>query len=711
MTDNEYKYWAFLNYSPSDNREPHPDTQVVGRRCWGNWLHDALKKFSIPAEFVGQINGRGEIIPERIAPIFLDESELSETATLSADVCQALAQSRCLIVICSPRSAQSRQMNEVVRYYKQHGRGKPILPIVVAGEPHASEGNKPGKSLADECFVPALCHPVSPDGTIDTTRRAGKSIFVDARHGVAKREILANDDRHAEADLEMAKIQLIALLLGVGFNGLWWREQKRHFIDLAAAQQQVAEVRRELQAAQRQTREAQNQVLEIQNLPRDIHDQIQAAQQQANEAQKQLQEFQNQVRDTQTQLAEARHRALAAESKVLEAQQQARAAQSQLEPARKQAGMAQNAQSQLEETRHQVQGAHDQLLAAQSQVLEFQNQARSAQTQLEAARQQVCEAQSQVLMAQNQVQAIQNQTQDAQSQIEAAQNQVRKIESQGRNARRLTKVFALLAVLAWLAAGMAASIAWRQRQIARQVFEPAPGELDREQIRQGLQKIGGAEQARHLDQLAAGISQEEISEALKASVVIVSDQQRSHFQKWLLIRLGWANPVSAMTCAGAIEGKIVNDDGLNDSVFYFQLAVLDNWMKTDFSGAFNWACQLPDADSRQRALDKIIHWVKSQPDSESKNKALENCIAELAKTDVPRALALAESLPEGAWRSTVMAGLSSSLPPEIMQPRTALWPWTKFLLNSYFGSLTIFSVETEILSNPTNSSIQTKPKA
>ena len=143
MTDNEYKYWAFLNYSPQDNREPRPDTQVVGHRCWGNWLLAALKTFSIPAEFVGQINGRGEIIPERIAPIFLDESELSEAATLSADVCQALAQSRCLIVICSPRSAQSRQMNEVVRYFKQLGRDGQILPIVIAGEPNASEGDQP----------------------------------------------------------------------------------------------------------------------------------------------------------------------------------------------------------------------------------------------------------------------------------------------------------------------------------------------------------------------------------------------------------------------------------------------------------------------------------------------------------------------------------------------------------------------------------------
>ena len=623
MTDNDYKYLAFLSYSHQDNREKRPETQDVGSRCWGNWLHDALQAFSIPAEFVGQVNGRGEIIPERIDPIFRDEQELPDNASLSAEIRKALEQSTCLIVVCSPRSAKSLQMNEAVRYFKQLGRGRHIFPIVVAGEPNVSTSSKMGASPDAECFVPALRHPVRPDGTIDTTRRAGKHIFVDARHGNEKREVLAEDHRNAEADLEMAKTQLIALLLGVGFNGLWWREQKRHFFDFAEAQHQarealnqVEEVRRQLQEAQGQTREAQNRALEMQNLPRDIHGQIQEAQDQAHKAQQQLQEFQNKVRDTQNQLEAAGSRALAAEGKVREAQ-------NQLEAARKQTSEAQNAQSQLEETRHQFQ----------------------------------------------------------------------QIPNHGRNARRLTKVFALLAVLALLAAGIATSIALRQRKTASQAltkaaaetagkFDPIPGGLDQEQIGQMLRNIGGAEQDKNrwhsLDQLAASIPFVEIPETLKASAVILNDQQRSHFQKWLLIRLGWVNPVSAMTCASAIEGKIVNDEGLGDSGIYFQLAVLDNWMKTDLPGAFNW--------------------VKSQPDSESKKIALEACIDELAKTDVSGALALAKSLPEGAWRSTVIVRLwikadpfaawewitSPGLLKEILQPGKAQLPWTKFLKNSSF---------------------------
>ena len=640
MTDNEYKYWAFLSYCHQDNREQRPGTLAGGSRCWGNWLFDALTGFIIPAEFVGQINGRGEFIPERIDPVFRDEPEQPEAAALSVEIRKALEQSICLIVICSPRSAQNLQVNEAVRYFKQLGRGNHILPIVVAGEPNAATGNQPGGSPEDECFVPALRHPVRLDGTLDTTRRAGKHIFVDARHGVERREVLAKDQRAAEADLEMAKIQLIALVLGVGFNGLWWREQKRHFFDFAEAQHralkalnQVEEVRRQLQAAQGQIREAQNKALEIQNLPRDVHGQIQEAQNQACEAQQQLQEFQNKARVTQFQLEEASNRALAAEGKVQEAQ-------NQLEAARKQAGETQNQQCQLEEAR----------------------------------------------------------------------NQVQKIQNQGRNARRLTKVFALFSVLTLLTASIAL---WQSKTASQALakaaaeatgkFDLTQGGLDQEQIGQMLRNIGGAEQdgnrRRSLDQLAASIPREAIPETLKASAVIVNDQQRSRFQKWLLVRLGWVNPVFAMTCASTINGEIVNDEGLGDSGSYFQLAVLDNWMQTDLPGAFNWVCQMPELDSRQRALEKIIHWVKSQPDSESKNKVLETCIGELAKTDISGAMALAESLPEGVWRSTVIVRLWIKADPfaawewingldlhqEILQPRVAPLSWTKFLLDSSFG--------------------------
>ncbi|MEI9865586.1 MAG: hypothetical protein WDN00_13765 [Limisphaerales bacterium] len=75
MTGNENKYLAFLSFSREDNCGQRPGAQGLSHRFWGDWLQDALNTFSIPAEFVGQLNGRGAIIPERIHPIFRDDQE------------------------------------------------------------------------------------------------------------------------------------------------------------------------------------------------------------------------------------------------------------------------------------------------------------------------------------------------------------------------------------------------------------------------------------------------------------------------------------------------------------------------------------------------------------------------------------------------------------------------------------------------------------
>lgn len=730
MAENKFKYWAFLSYCPEDNHEPLPDSPAAGRRCWANWLLAELKNFSTPPEFVGQINGRGEIIPERIGPVFRDESELPGDASLSAETRQALEQSACLIVVCSPSSAQSRRVNEAVRYFKQLGRSHRILPFVVAGEPNTSSGNHPGGPPAADCYVPALRHPVQPDGTLDSTRSARKHIFVDARHGVEQREILAQDLRPAEADLELAKIQLIALLIGVGFDGLWSREQKRHFLDLAEAKYQAREALEKVAETRRQLEEAQHHALASQNLPRDVQDQIQTvrnealeSQNHARDARQQLQEIQAHARETQAQLAVAHQRALAAEGKVREAQQQASEAQTQLEAARNHAQAAPDTAGQSAEIHEQAQAARAQLLAAQKQIQEFQDQAHAAQSQLATAHEQV-------RAAQDQIQEIQNRARAAESQTEAAQSQVQKIQDRARQSRRLIRVFAVLAALALLAAGTVAVQAWRQRQAASQTLARVTAEVsgtfdlasaDKETISRLLQKIGGAapaENRRHsLDQLAAWIPRTEISTALAAASTIADDQARSHFQKWLLIRLAWANPLSAMTNAAAIDGKIVNDAGASDSPLYFQLAVLDNWLQTDWPGAFQWVCELPTAAARQRALDKIIPWVQSQPASETKTNALTSCIVELAKMDFPGALDLAaSSLPAGDQPSPLLLSLWQSadalafadwfnrltLPPEISAPRAARWQWTKLRLNENLDRATNISEATGMTAPTTN---------
>ncbi len=74
---------------------------------------------------------------------------------------------RYLIVLCSPNAAQSRWVNEEVRYFKSLGREDRILAIILAGEPNASDDS----AQADqECCPPALRYRIDDEGKLTDQR-------------------------------------------------------------------------------------------------------------------------------------------------------------------------------------------------------------------------------------------------------------------------------------------------------------------------------------------------------------------------------------------------------------------------------------------------------------------------------------------------------------------------------------------------------------
>jgi len=223
------KYWAFLSYSHQDNLETRQDGK---RGCirWAEWLHDGLETYSVPADFRSRATATGEPMPERFFPVFQDEKELPINANLGESIRTALEQSRFLIVICSPRSASSRYVNEEVRHFKALGRQDRIMTLMIDGEPNASFGNKDGYPRADECFCPALRHPLSTSGEIDPTRSdAQEPIAGDVRVKDAGRvrEATARDLPAHEPVLEYMRLKLIAGLMRVGFDELAQRDKAR----------------------------------------------------------------------------------------------------------------------------------------------------------------------------------------------------------------------------------------------------------------------------------------------------------------------------------------------------------------------------------------------------------------------------------------------------------------------------------------------------
>lgn len=148
------EYWAFISYRHADNKEP-------GRQ-WATWLHQALETYEVPEDLVGKENARGDVIPERIFPVFRDEEELPADAELSKPIEAALQRSSFLVVLCSPRAVQSRFVADEILRFKQLGREDRILAAIVEGEPNSGGGR--------ECFPEPLRFALGGDQQLSSTR-------------------------------------------------------------------------------------------------------------------------------------------------------------------------------------------------------------------------------------------------------------------------------------------------------------------------------------------------------------------------------------------------------------------------------------------------------------------------------------------------------------------------------------------------------------
>ena len=192
----DLRYRAFLSYSHRD-------------REWADWLHQAIENYRVPKALVGRSTSAGEV-PARLAPVFRDREELAASEDLGATIREALGQSRCLIVLCSPAAATSRWTNEEIATFKRLRPDGRVLAAIVEGEPYASE--MAGRE-AEECFPPALRYRI--DGAGNVTSERAEPIAADFRE--------SGDGKH------MGSLKLIAGMLGVDLDSLARREaQRRH---------------------------------------------------------------------------------------------------------------------------------------------------------------------------------------------------------------------------------------------------------------------------------------------------------------------------------------------------------------------------------------------------------------------------------------------------------------------------------------------------
>lgn len=182
------KYRAFISYS-------HVDTGVAKR------LHKALEDFRIDQDLIGRVTEQGSI-PRALRPIFRDRDDFTAGRTLSDQTIAALDASAALIVVCSPDSARSENVNAEIRLFKQRHPERPVIPIIARGEP---DGGKL------ECFAPPLRFKVGADGQVSTTPEP---------------EILAADLREEADGFDLATAKVIARMLGLATDDVYRRAER-----------------------------------------------------------------------------------------------------------------------------------------------------------------------------------------------------------------------------------------------------------------------------------------------------------------------------------------------------------------------------------------------------------------------------------------------------------------------------------------------------
>lgn len=179
--EQQFKYFAFISYSSHDTK-------------WGKRLHKKLESYSIPSTLCKKHGWKRK----PLNPIFFAPYEI-QPGSLSEELKDRLRQSRNLIVICSPNSAQSYWVGLEIEFFHQLGRTKDIHFFIIDGVPNS--GDK-----TTECFNNKIKELGIPE--------------------ILGANIHEKVYRWSWLNRERAYVQIITKLLGVEFDSIWQRHKR-----------------------------------------------------------------------------------------------------------------------------------------------------------------------------------------------------------------------------------------------------------------------------------------------------------------------------------------------------------------------------------------------------------------------------------------------------------------------------------------------------
>jgi hypothetical protein len=181
MAGDTKRFRSFISYSQQD-------------KSWGRRLHNWMETYRVPVGVVAQVEDGG-----RLGRFFRDEAEMPAASDIAEVVRDAIERAESLIVICSPRSAQSQWVAaEIAHFRERHPNGK-VFAVIIDGV-----ANSPDP--ATECFPPALRRSATARDAMPI-EPVGVDVRVDSKDRICAR--------------------LAAGLLDIDFDDLWQRDRRR----------------------------------------------------------------------------------------------------------------------------------------------------------------------------------------------------------------------------------------------------------------------------------------------------------------------------------------------------------------------------------------------------------------------------------------------------------------------------------------------------
>ena len=189
--EQEYQYYAFVSYRSSDEK-------------WAKWVQQQIEAYKLPAV----LQKKNPQAPKtRIRPLFRYHTDIQPNE-LKEELRSKLEQSQYLLVICSPRSAQSQWVGQEIENFVLMGRRDRIIPIIVDGRPYSGDP-------ATECFHPVI-HKYFPH-----------SDNIEEDHEILGVNLNEEGSGSKRMKRQRAIMQVVSRMLDVNYDQLWNRRRRQ----------------------------------------------------------------------------------------------------------------------------------------------------------------------------------------------------------------------------------------------------------------------------------------------------------------------------------------------------------------------------------------------------------------------------------------------------------------------------------------------------